>query len=59
MFSPDGTQVLTVDLNAVRLWDAGLDTRTLEDWRHITASSAFPQLREALERVAPGSHATP
>jgi WD40 repeat protein len=53
MFSPDGNSVLTV-ADAVRIWDAGLDTRSLEAWRRIADDGPFPQLAGAITApVAP------
>jgi len=48
MFSPDGNSVLTV-ADAVRIWDAGLDTRSLEAWRRIAGDGPFPQLAASVD----------
>src|SRR5204863_5297128 len=47
VFSPDGNSVLTAARDAVRIWSAGLDTRTLDDWRRAARDGSFPQLSEA------------
>jgi WD40 repeat protein len=39
MFSPDGSSLLTVAEDGVRIWSAGLDTRTLDEWRRIADSA--------------------
>ncbi|TMQ11081.1 MAG: hypothetical protein E6J90_35200 [Deltaproteobacteria bacterium] len=55
VFSPDGGSLLTVASDAVRIWNVGLDTRTLEDWLRAARDGSFPQLAEALDRLAPAS----
>jgi WD40 repeat protein len=42
LFSPDGSSVLTTAKDAVRIWSAGLDARTLEDWRRVVKTSPPP-----------------
>jgi WD40 repeat protein len=51
-FSPDGRSVLTAG-PGVRIWDAALDTTSLDDWRRLARDNSFPQLGETLGRLAP------
>jgi len=34
-FSPDGASLFTIARGQIRIWDVGLDTRTLEEWRQL------------------------
>jgi hypothetical protein len=50
MFSPDSRSLLTVGETAIEIWDAGLDTGSLDDWRRLTRDSSFPQLGQTVDR---------
>jgi WD40 repeat protein len=54
MFSPDGASVLSVDDNRdegrIEIWDAGLDTGSLDDWHRLARDSSFPQLGQTVDR---------
>jgi WD40 repeat protein len=52
-FSPDGKAVVTAGKGALRIWDTGIDKRTLEDWQRIARAGAYPQLVEVLARSEP------
>jgi hypothetical protein len=57
LFSPDGSSVLTAAKDAIRIWSAGLDARTLEDWRRIAKTSPLPP--GIAPDLVPPSPATP
>jgi WD40 repeat protein len=49
-FRPDGDALVVAGFDGVSLWDVAVDHRPAAEWDAVERTSAYPQLRDTLER---------
>jgi WD40 repeat protein len=58
MFSPDGNSVVTA-ARTVQIWNASLDSSTLDDWIGMAGAGAYPELTRTLGGIVPAALPAP